>query len=129
MSVEAQVQRAGQLLPESGSPWPMGASCTGRGVNFAVFSEHASKVAVCVFGADGRHEIARHELPEHTNGVWHGHLPGAGEGLVYGGQNDTLVISAGTSRGLMPGHLLSAQKPDDLVLDLVAAHLRCDCTP
>ena len=84
MSVEAQVQRAGQMLPESGSPWPMGASCTGRGVNFAVFSEHASKVAVCVFSADGRQEIARHELPEHTNGVWHGHLPGAGEGLVYG---------------------------------------------
>ena len=69
---------------EPGSPYPLGANCTGRGVNFAVFSEHASKVVVCVFDAQGNRECARHELPEHTDGVWHGHLPGADEGLVYG---------------------------------------------
>jgi len=69
---------------EPGRPYPLGASCTGSGVNFAVFSEHAERMVVCLFDAKGNRETARHELVEHTDGVWHGHLPGEGEGLVYG---------------------------------------------
>jgi isoamylase len=69
---------------EPGRPYPLGANCTGRGVNFAVFSEHASRICVCLFDAKSGRESARHELTEHTDGVWHGHLPGAGAGLLYG---------------------------------------------
>jgi 4-alpha-glucanotransferase len=69
---------------EPGAPYPLGATRTDRGVNFAVFSETASRIFVCVHGADGGPEIARHELTEHTDGVFHGLLPGAGAGLVYG---------------------------------------------
>ncbi len=78
----ATAAQPGSLAP--GSPWPLGANCSADGVNFAVFSEHASRVVVCLFDARGEREQARHELAEHTDGVWHGHLPGAGEGLVYG---------------------------------------------
>ncbi len=72
------------VMPEPGQPFPLGATCTGRGVNFAVFSEHASGVVVCVFDADGGLELGRHALVVHTDGVWHGHLPGADAGLAYG---------------------------------------------
>ena len=40
--------------------------------------------SLCTFDASGSRETGRHELVEHTDGVWHGHLPGAGAGLVYG---------------------------------------------
>ncbi len=67
-----------------GQPWPMGAHCGAGGVNFAVFSAHAHAIDLCVFDADGTHEIARARLPGHSGDVWHGHLPDAGPGLVYG---------------------------------------------
>ncbi len=69
---------------QRGHPWPLGAHWDGQGVNFAVFSAHAQRVEVCVFDAEGRHELARHVLPAHSHDVWHGYLPGAGPGLVYG---------------------------------------------
>lgn len=69
---------------EPGRPWPMGASCEGDGVNFAVFSEHASQVELCLFGSDGHAELARVPLPVRSGDVWHGRLPGARPGLVYG---------------------------------------------
>ena len=69
---------------EPGKPYPLGAHCTGSGVNFAVFSETASRIVVCLYSADGSRETGRHELTEHSDGVWHGHLPDAGPGLVYG---------------------------------------------
>jgi len=70
------------LLP--GLPWPLGASWDGQGVNFAVFSANAQAMELCLFSADGSREIARHMLPAHTSDVWHGYLPGAAPGLVYG---------------------------------------------
>jgi len=70
------------MLP--GHPWPLGAHWDGHGVNFAVFSAHAQRIELCLYDADGRHELARHLLPRHTQDVWHGYLPGAGPGLVYG---------------------------------------------
>ena len=69
---------------QAGRPWPMGATADEHGVNFAVFSAHATRVELCVFDAGGEFEIARVPLPGHSGEVWHGHLPGAAAGLVYG---------------------------------------------
>ncbi len=70
------------LLP--GKPWPLGASADEQGVNFAIFSEHAESVELCLFDASGQKEIARLRLPQYTNQVWHGYLPNAKAGQVYG---------------------------------------------
>jgi glycogen debranching enzyme GlgX len=67
-----------------GTPFPLGATCTGGGVNFAVYSAHATRVVLCTFDPGGLQETGRYELTEQTDGVWHGHLDGAGAGLVYG---------------------------------------------
>src|SRR5437879_155896 len=69
---------------QTGSPAPLGATFDGNGVNFAVFSIHAEKVELCIFDATGQKELARLSLPEFTNEIWHGYLPGAQPGLVYG---------------------------------------------
>ncbi len=69
---------------EAGLPVPLGATLVAGGVNIAVFSAHATRIELCVFDATGANEIARLALPAHTDGVWHGFLPGAGAGLVYG---------------------------------------------
>lgn len=67
-----------------GRPWPLGAHWDGHGVNVAVFSAHAQRIDLCLFDADGRAERQRVTLPGHTQDVFHGYLPGAGPGLVYG---------------------------------------------
>ncbi|MBV9656093.1 MAG: glycogen debranching protein GlgX [Acetobacteraceae bacterium] len=67
-----------------GRPHPRGATWTGKGVNFSLFSAHATKVEVCLFDDSGTTEIARVPLPEYTNEVWHGFLPDARPGTVYG---------------------------------------------
>ncbi|WP_347313663.1 glycogen debranching protein GlgX [Defluviimonas sp. SAOS-178_SWC] len=56
----------------------------GAGVNFAVFSAHATKVEICLFTADGRREIARMSLPERDGDIWHGHIEGLTPGTIYG---------------------------------------------
>jgi glycogen operon protein len=73
---------AQKLLP--GKPFPMGTHWDGLGVNFAVFSAHAERIELCLFDAAGRREIARLELPDCTDEVFHGYLPGARPGLRYG---------------------------------------------
>ena len=70
------------LLP--GKPYPLGATWDGLGVNFAVFSAHAARIDLCLFEPSGRHETARHSLCEHTDQIWHGYLPDAAAGLLYG---------------------------------------------
>ncbi len=67
-----------------GRPFPLGATWDGEGVNFALFSEHADKVELCLFDARGRREVERISLPERTDMVWHCYLPGAKPGLFYG---------------------------------------------
>ncbi len=59
-----------------GHPYPLGATWDGQGVNFALFSEHAEGVALCLFDPEGRQEIQRIELTEYTDQVWHGNLRG-----------------------------------------------------
>ncbi|MCV2863775.1 glycogen debranching protein GlgX [Albidovulum sediminicola] len=67
-----------------GRAWPLGATFDGAGVNFAVFSAHATKVEVCLFTHDGRREIARLALPERDGDIWHGHVEGLTPGTRYG---------------------------------------------
>lgn len=67
-----------------GRRFPLGATWDGLGVNFALFSAHATKVELCIFDSTGEVEIERIILPEHTNEIWHGYLPDAHPGMVYG---------------------------------------------
>ena len=67
-----------------GSPYPLGATWDGKGVNFALFSAHATKVELCLFDKNGRTETDRIELPEFTDEVWHGYIQGLAPGTVYG---------------------------------------------
>jgi isoamylase len=71
-----------RLLP--GRPYPLGAHWDGLGANFAVFSAHAEKIELCLFDPKGRREVTRLALPEYTDEVWHGYLPDAQPGLLYG---------------------------------------------
>ena len=68
----------------AGKPYPLGATWDGRGVNFAVFSANASAIELCLFERSRHHEIGRFLLPECTAEVWHGYLPHAGPGFLYG---------------------------------------------
>ena len=67
-----------------GIPSPRGATWDGRGTNFSIFSEHATKVEVCLFDEDGVEELQRIELPEYTNQIWHGYIEGVRPGTAYG---------------------------------------------
>jgi isoamylase len=69
---------------ETGRPHPLGATWDGLGVNFAVFSANADRIELCLFDRTGRREITRHDLPECTDEVFHGYLPDARPGLLYG---------------------------------------------
>ena len=69
---------------EPGSPSPLGATWDGRGVNFALFTEHAERVELCLFDAGGRKETERIALPEYTNQIWHGYIVGLHPGQLYG---------------------------------------------
>ena len=62
----------------------MGASITPSGVNFAVFSAHAQAVELCLFDCAGERQVARVALPSRSGDIWHGFLPGAVAGLIYG---------------------------------------------
>jgi isoamylase len=66
-----------------GKSYPLGATWDGQGVNFALFSEHAEKVELCLFDVDG-HQAAAITLREQTDQVWHCYLPDARPGLAYG---------------------------------------------
>jgi glycogen operon protein len=67
-----------------GSPYPLGATWDGQGVNFAIYSRHAEKVELCLFDELGKRELQRITLRERTDFVWHGYLPQARPGQLYG---------------------------------------------
>ncbi|MDH6590436.1 isoamylase [Variovorax sp. TBS-050B] len=67
-----------------GSPHPLGATFTGDGVNFAVFSAHATRVEVCIFDDAGTTQTGCVTLPEYTDEIWHGFVPGLQPGARYG---------------------------------------------
>jgi glycogen operon protein len=68
---------------EGGHATSLGARCHDGGVNFAVYSSVAEAVELCLFD-EHRQAVGRHLLPDRTNGVWHGFLPGCGPGQRYG---------------------------------------------
>lgn len=67
-----------------GQPYPLGATWDGEGVNFALFSENAEKVELCLFDTKGTREVERICMREHTDQVWHCYLPYARLGQLYG---------------------------------------------
>ena len=67
-----------------GNPYPLGATWDGEGVNFALFSENAEKVELCLFDPSGKKEVERIELWERTDQVWHCYLPYGRLGQLYG---------------------------------------------
>jgi glycogen operon protein len=70
---------------QPGEPYPLGATWDGEGVNFALFSENADRVELCLYeGPEGDHERARVELTERTDLVFHVYVPGLGPGQRYG---------------------------------------------
>jgi isoamylase len=66
-----------------GLPYPLGATWTGLGVNFALFSANATKVELCLFDDQGERELERIPLPEYTNEVFHGFIPDLRPGTFY----------------------------------------------
>ncbi|HEX8339605.1 MAG TPA: glycogen debranching protein GlgX [Tepidisphaeraceae bacterium] len=66
-----------------GKSYPLGATWDGSGVNFALFSEFATKVELCLFDADGK-QSETIEFKEHTDQVWHAYLPDVEPGQLYG---------------------------------------------
>jgi isoamylase len=68
-----------------GSPFPLGATWDGEGVNFSLFSEHAEGVELCLFDSpDDPKETERVELSERTDLIWHAYLPDVRPGQLYG---------------------------------------------
>ncbi len=100
-----------KLLP--GRHEPLGAHVRDGGVNVAVFSEHAHRLELCLFDADGQQELRRLALHGPVDGVWTGFLPGAGAGLVYG-------LRAHGPHAPQDGHRFN---PHKLVLDPYAREI------
>ncbi|HEY6084242.1 MAG TPA: glycogen debranching protein GlgX, partial [Nitrospira sp.] len=69
----------------TGRTYPLGATWDGEGVNFALFSENATRVELCLFdGHDSAHESHRIPMEERTDQVWHMYLPEVRPGQHYG---------------------------------------------
>lgn len=69
--------------PLRGTPQPLGANWDGHGVNFALFSAHATGVELCLFDAETGREVERFAL-NLSDQIWHVYLPGCGPGTIYG---------------------------------------------
>jgi isoamylase len=65
-----------------GHPFPLGPTWDGSGTNFAIFSEHADRVELCLFDAENRE--TRVDMTDRTAFNWHCYLPGVGPGQRYG---------------------------------------------
>src|SRR6267143_2309188 len=70
------------VLP--GRPYPQGATWDGSGVNFALYSERAERVELCLFADPAAGESEKIEMRERTAFVWHCYLPGLQPGQLYG---------------------------------------------
>ena len=68
-----------------GKPYPLGSTWDGQGVNFSLFSEHATRVELCLFDSpESKQESARINLGEYTDMIWHAYIPGLKPGQLYG---------------------------------------------
>ena len=103
-------------LPEQllqGRHEPLGAHARDGGVNFAVWSENATRIELCIFDGAGQREITRYALHGPFDGVFHGFLPGLAPGLVYG-------LRADGPYAPQQGHRFNAKK---LLLDPYAREI------
>jgi len=75
--------RAASKQARPGATYPLGAMADGAGVNFALFSEHATKVELCLYD-EGGVEISRFDLSQEEAGIWSVYLPGIAPGQRYG---------------------------------------------
>ncbi|KOC91089.1 glycogen debranching protein GlgX [Winslowiella iniecta] len=66
----------------AGRPEPSGACYDGKGINFTLFSHYAERVELCLFDAEGNE--TRYDLPSRSGDIWHGYLPAATPGQLYG---------------------------------------------
>lgn len=68
-----------------GEPYPLGANWNGEGVNFAIYSENATQVELCLFEDESPNSAYETiALPEATHAIWHGYIPGIKPGQLYG---------------------------------------------
>ena len=73
------------MKTKPGHPYPLGATWDGKGVNFALFSEYAERVELCLFDSvDSAKETIRVVMGEHTDQVWHTYIPDMRPGQLYG---------------------------------------------
>lgn len=72
------------LDASKGQPTTLGAEFDGLGTNFAIFSNHATRIELCIYDVDGEQEIARFDLPCMEGGIWYGYVENAYAGLTYG---------------------------------------------
>jgi len=68
----------------SGQSHPLGATPNAEGTNFALFSENATKVDLCLFDETEQNEYQRITLPEYSDSIWHGYIEGVKPGALYG---------------------------------------------
>ena len=73
-----------------GHNWPLGATWAEEATDFAVYAPDAESVWLCLFTGDDAEQESRHELTEHSLGIWHGALPGIAPGQQYGFRVDGL---------------------------------------
>ena len=72
------------IKQSKGTPYPLGATFDGKGVNFSLFSAHAEKVVLCLFDAKGKKEVDHIEISDNDFGIWHVYLEGIKPGQIYG---------------------------------------------
>jgi glycogen operon protein len=85
MTVEFQPIVARKVKTYPGSPYPLGATWNGEGVNFALFADHAESVEICLFDTfESPTESVRLKLTERTHQVWHVYIPDLKPGQLYG---------------------------------------------
>ncbi len=68
----------------AGEAYPLGATVTEEGVNFALFSANAEQVELCLYDTAGKKEIMRIQLREKTDDIWHCAIEGLQAGYCYG---------------------------------------------
>ncbi len=73
-----------QIKAAPGKPYPLGASCDSRGVNFALFSASAEEVQLCLYDAGGKRELSRFNLEAGSDGIWHVYCKSLSPGTLYG---------------------------------------------
>jgi len=76
--------REASVDPARSRPDQLGARFDGEGTNFALFSQHADAVELCLFDTEGNEELARLELPRAEGGIFFGYCPGVTPGQAYG---------------------------------------------